>query len=120
MMKTVITTGLFVTLATGTGHAAGVAVITRPPTLLSVVLLVGAIACAVGAYQVHDLVRGGALSKSWRYFFVGFGFLALSQLASFLNALEVLALPSFSGAALLVIMAVFFFLGIWETRRTLG
>jgi hypothetical protein len=120
MVKKTVMTSLLVAACAASANAAGVAVITRPPTLLSGVLMVGAVVCAVVAYQVHGLVRGGALSKSWRYFVVGFILLALSQLLSVLGALEVLSLPSFVGPALLVIMAGFFFLGVWETRRTLG
>lgn len=119
MMKTAVIAGGLATMGFETVHAADIAVIATPPTALNVVLLVGAVVCAVAAYQVHGLVRGGALSKSWRYFLAGFAFLALSQLVSFLEALAVVALPSFVVPALLVVMAAFFLLGVLDTRRTL-
>ena len=75
-------------------HAANLAVITNPPTIFNLVVLVVAVVGLVGAFRVTDLVRGGLLLKSWQLFVVGFIVLALAQVAALLHAFEFVSIPS--------------------------
>jgi hypothetical protein len=101
-------------------QAANLAVIKSPPTMLNVLVFLGALICAVGSYRVVGLVRGGLLSRSWQFLLGGFAALALSQLLSLLGSFELLALPPFAVPALLVVMAGLIAYGIFEVVRTLG
>ena len=101
-------------------HAANLAVITSPPTLLNIVVLAGAVVCTLGAYRVIGLVRGGLLSRSWQFLAGGFAVLALAQLLSLIGALELVALPAFVVPTLLAVMAGLIAYGVYEVARTLG
>jgi hypothetical protein len=101
-------------------HAANFAVITSPPTFLNLFILCLAVACVAGTMKVHNLVRGGELSKSWQLFMAGFGVLALCELCALLNAFEIVPIPSFVVPAGLVIMIGLFFYGIVEIRKALS
>jgi uncharacterized membrane protein HdeD (DUF308 family) len=106
--------------AAAPAHAANLAVITSPPTMLHVVVLFFAVACTAGSVRVISLVRGGRMSKSWQMFLGGFLVLALAQIILLCETFEVLTLPGFVVPTALVVMAGLFLFGIVETKRTLS
>lgn len=120
MKRTFFTTGAVALLMSSTAHAANVAVIATPPTLLDTLVLGLAIFATVTSMKVFDLVRGGLLSRSWQLFAGGFAALALAQLLRILNAMEILSLPSFVVPAVVMIMIGLFIMGVIQTRKTLG
>jgi len=120
MRKTILLGVLFFAVGASRAEAANFAVITSPPTLLNLFILVFAVACVAGAVKVLALVRGGQLSKSWQLFLGGFGVLTLCELGILGNSFEIFSLPSFVVPAGLVLMSGLFFFGILETRRVLS
>ena len=114
-----ILTGLLV-LITESANAANFAVITSPPTILSLLVLVAAFGCVAGCFKVSELVKGGLFSKSWQLFLAGFGMFAVSQIASLCVTFEVLALPSFVVPGILTLMSGLFLYALYEARRILG
>lgn len=100
-------------------YAANFAVITSPPTILSILIFVVSLGCLFGVVRILSLVKGGYLSKSWQLFMSSFIILALSQFVNLLNVFEILAVPSFMVPALLVITTGLFLFAIFETKRTL-
>ena len=113
--------GMFLVLATGSrAEAANLAVITTPPTMLSIVILVFGIVCAGGAFRVLSAVRGGQMSRCWNFFVAAFGVLVVTQLLSVLGAIEVFALPGFLMPACLAAMTGLFLLGVLEAKKTLS
>ncbi|HOP07350.1 MAG TPA: hypothetical protein PLF13_08680 [candidate division Zixibacteria bacterium] len=119
-MKKIWFSTIALALIADSAHAANLAVITTPPALLNSVVLIGAVVCGVGAYKVLSTVRGGLLSRSWRMFLVGFAVLVLSQAAWLIDVLEIYALPTYVGPALLTIAIGFLTYGIFETKKALG
>lgn len=111
---------LMVLASAARADAANLAVITNPPTIVNLLVFVGAVACAGGAIKVFGLVRGGRLSKSWQLFIVGFILLAVSEIILLCQTVEVLTLPEFVVPTLLAAMAVVFLFGILEVKKTLG
>ncbi|MDF1545811.1 MAG: hypothetical protein P1R58_12020 [bacterium] len=101
-------------------HAANFAVITSPPTILNVLVLVASVGCVAGCFKVAELVKGGLFSKSWQLFLAGFGMLVVSQIASLCVTFEILALPSFIVPGILTLMAGLFLYALYEARRILG
>jgi hypothetical protein len=99
--------------------AANLAVITSPPTLLKVVVMGVAIGCLVGTVKLLSVLKGGFLFKGWQIFMFGFAVLAVCQLASLLNDLEIFSLPDFVAPALWVVACALFLYGIFETKKTL-
>ena len=120
MNKKILLGTLFLCAAGGPAEAANLAVITSPPTLLNVLILAAAVACAAAAVKVLSLVRGGLLSKSWQFFVAGFGVLGLCQLIRLGAAFELITLPAFVVPSLSVVMAGLFLTGIIETKRALS
>lgn len=100
-------------------YAANFAVITSPPTALSVLVLFAALGCIVGAYRIANLLKGGYLAKSWQIFIGSFLALGISQLGVLLNDFEIYPIPQFVVPALLVLALGLFMFGIFETKRTL-
>lgn len=119
-MKKILFSAFAVALLADSAHATNLAVITTPPALLNSVVLLGAIVCGVGAFRVMSTVRGGLLARSWRMFLIGFIVLVLSQASWLVNVLEVYAVPSFVGPALLTVAIGFLTYGIFETKKALG
>jgi hypothetical protein len=107
-------------LVSGNAHAANLAVITSPPTILNLVIFLLACAGAVVGLQLLGVLKGGQLSKAWQIFVAGFAILALCQVSILLQTFEVLALPVWVSPALAVIWAGVFFYGVFETRRVLA
>ncbi|MDH3889606.1 MAG: hypothetical protein OEV49_00865 [candidate division Zixibacteria bacterium] len=120
MKRNIASIAGLILLLSPAAKAANLAVITNPPTIFSLLVLIVAVAGLVGAFKVAELVRGGLLSKSWQMFIIGFVVLVLSQVASLLNAFEVLAIPSFVVPMMLTVMVGLFAYGVFEARRTLG
>ena len=117
MKKNSIILGLL--LLGGNAHAANFAVITQPPTLLSLIVLIAGVGCLFGSVKILSLVRGGLLFKSWQIFLTAFIVLSISQLANLVNNFEIFILPSFVVPALLVLTFGLFLLGVFETKKTL-
>ena len=119
-MKKIIATTMFGSfLLSSNAQAANFAVITSPPTILSLVVLIVAIGCLYGVVKVLSLLKGGYLSKSWQLFMSSFIVLALSQVVNLMNDFELLAVPSFLVPALLLVTSGLFLYGIFETKQTL-
>ena len=113
--------GMLIVLTAGSrAEAANLAVITTPPTMLNIVILVCGIICAGGAFRVLSAVRGGQLSRCWNFFVAAFGLLVVTQFLSVLNAIEVFALPGFVMPACLAAMTGLFLLGVLEAKKTLS
>lgn len=113
--------GILIVLTAGSrAEAANLAVMTTPPTMLSMVILVFGVVCAGGAWRVLSAVRGGQMSRCWNFFVAAFGLLVVTQLLNVLGAIEVLALPGFVLPACLAAMTGLFLLGVLEAKKTLS
>lgn len=110
---------LGVLVARNSAEAANIAVITSPPTLLKLVVFGIAIGCLVFSLKVVSVLKGGLLSRAWQVFMIGFGVLALGQLAALMGDMEFFNLPSFVTPALWAVTTGLFFYGVFETKRTL-
>ena len=119
-MKKIILTALITIGGASTGQAANLAVITSPPTILNILVLLFAFACFFICFQVLNLVRGGQLSRSWLLFTSGFGLLALCQIANLLNTFEIFAVPNLAIPVLMTLMVGLFLYGMYETKRVLS
>lgn len=119
MKKIITTTVLGSILFSSNTQAANFAVITSPPTILSIVIFLVALGCLYGVVKVLSLLKGGYLSRSWQLFMTSFIVLALSQVANLLKDFQLLSVPSFLVPALLVITSGLFLYGIFETKQTL-
>ena len=120
MKRNILSIAGLLLLLSPAANAANLAVITSPPNIFSLLVLIVAGAGLFGAYKVAELVRGGLLSKMWQMFIIGFVVLLLSQVASLLNAFEILSIPAFVVPMMLVVMVAVFVYGVFEARRTLG
>lgn len=101
-------------------HAANLTALVHPGGFLNLLLLAGAVACLIFAFQLTSLVRGGSLMRSWQLFLVGFLLLSLAQLFALLTELEIAAFPSWLNPLLLTLMAAAFLYGLMQTKRVLG
>ncbi len=100
--------------------AANFAVITAPPTMLSVLVLLFAGAGVFVCSQVWGAVKGGRLGKVWQMFMIGFVLLLLSRMAQLAHTFEMVMLPELITPALMVVMAGVFVYGLIEAKRVLG
>lgn len=119
MNKIGVLTAVAVLIAANNAHAANLAVITSPPTIIHLLVLGMAVVCSVGSFKVLESVRGGLLGKSWQFLAMGFVVLALSQLAWLLHTFEIVLLPEFVLPVLFAIMIALFAYGILQAKRTL-
>ena len=121
-MKNVVTfaAAMLPTVAMAQDSQPVVVVSNTPPLLLSIIVLVSAIACVVFCFQVLTLVRGGQLSRSWLVFTVGFGVLAASQVAVILTGFGILPASKYLTPVLLMLMSSLFAYGLYDTKRVLG
>ncbi len=119
-MKRLILSAGFIALMTTDIQAANLAVITSPPTLLNILVLLFAGACLFICFQVLTLVKGGQLSRSWQMFLIAFSLLVISQLANLLNTFEILNIPNFVVPVLMMLTVGLFLYGIYETKRVLS
>ncbi len=120
MKKMILLSTLLTLLAANRAEAANVAVITTPPGILNVLILIIACAGVVVGFQVLTVVRGGLLSRSWQLFIGGFAVLVLAQVFGLLYRMQIMILPEWIISALLVVMAGIFLYGAYEARRVLG
>jgi len=120
MRRILVFTALVCAGWTGDAQAANLAVITSPPTIFDLVVLLLAFAAIAVAYQLLGSLRGGYLSKSWQLFIGGFGVLALSQIAKLLHTFEIISLPVWIAPMLLLCGVGVLFLGVFQTKRILG
>lgn len=119
-MKRSVILAAVVALLAADANAANLAVITSPPTLLNLVILLLACAGVIIGLQLLGVLKGGYLSRAWQIFVAGFGVLALCQVTILLQTFEIVALPAWVSPALAVIWAGVFFYGVFETRRVLA
>ncbi len=120
-MKKISICSLLIVLTTSvSANAANFAVITNPPTFLSLFVLLAAVGCLVGALKLLDILKGGQLFKSWQIFLLGFVALAISQIVSLVNDFEILIVPTFVVPALLLVTLGLFLFGVFTTKKTLS
>jgi len=110
----------FVILSAGRAEAANVAIVVASPGIFNLAVLLIACACVGVGLKILSAVRGGLLSRSWQYIVAGFSLLALAQLLTLLNAMEILSLPGWVVPVLLVAMASVLFYGVFQTKQVLG
>ena len=120
MKSTLMGTSILVLGLAGRTEAANFAVITAPPTLLNLGVLVLALGAIVIGIQLLGAVRGGMLSRPWQIMVGGFALLALGQVATLLQTFEIVFLPAWVAPGLMVLWAGVFFYGLFETKRTLA
>ncbi len=120
MRKSLLLSVLVIMGWTNSAHAANLAVITQPPTILNLVVFLLACVSALFCYHVLAAVKGGHLSKSWKFFVIGFGVLAANQLVGLLQTFEVVALPLWVSPALMVAWIGVFFYAVVDAKRILG
>jgi len=120
MKPTITATCLMVLGSAGRTEAANFAVITAPPTILNLAVLLLAFAGIVVGLQLLGIVRGGFLSRAWQIMVAGFAVLALAQLSILLQTFEIVSLPSWVAPSLMVLWAGVFFYGLFETKRILA
>ena len=118
-MKKICTINIAILLFSCNAFAANFAVITSPPTILSLVVVLVGIGCLIGVVKILSLIRGGLLFKSWQIFMTGFIALIVSQAVNLVNDFEIFSIPSFVVPALLTLAVGFFLYGIFETKKTL-
>jgi len=120
-MKTA--TAITVILVTGVSsrvEATNFALITSPPTLLNLAVLLLAAAGVVVGLQLLKVMKGGFLCRAWQVLVAGFGVLVLGQASILVQTFEIAALPVWVTPALTVIWAGIFFYGVFETKRILS
>lgn len=119
-MKKLFLTALFTVGGVSTGQAANFAVVTSPPTILNILVLLFAFGCFFICFQVLSLVKGGQLSRGWQMFMFGFGLLALTQVAYLLTVFEIFAVPSLAMPVMMTLMVGLFLYGMYEMKRVLS
>ncbi len=120
MKSILVGTSLLVVGLADRTEAANFAVITAPPTILNLGVLILALAAIVIGTQLLGAVRGGSLSRPWQIMVGGFVVLALGQTATLLQTFEIVMLPTWAAPSLMVLWAGVFFYGLFETKRTLA
>jgi hypothetical protein len=119
MRRTALTVAV-TTMLTGSAQAANLAVITSPPTILNLIIMLLAIAGIVIGIQLMNSMKGGLLGRAWQIFIVGFGVLVLGQASVLLQTFEIIVLPDWVAPGLMVLWAGLFFYGVFETKRVLA
>jgi len=119
-MKRSIILAAVVALWAADTQAANLAVITSPPTILNLIILLLAGAGVVLGLQLLGVLKGGYLSRAWQIFVAGFGVLALCQITILLQTFEIVAVPAWVSPALAAVWAGVFFYAVFETRRILA
>lgn len=120
MMRKLSLLGLLALALPLQASAANFAVITAPPTMLSVLVMIFAGAGVFVCSQVWGSVKGGRLGKVWQLFMIGFLLLLMSRLAELAGTFELVALPEIIIPALMVVMIGVFVYGLLEAKRVLG
>ena len=101
-------------------HAANFAVITAPPTFLSILVFLAAGAGAVVCSQVWSSVKGGNLGRVWQMFMIGLVLLVINRAIALLQDFQIAVLPEFLAPAILVLMVGAIVYGMFEAKRLLG
>jgi hypothetical protein len=101
-------------------QAANFAVITAPPTILNLIVLVLGVAGIAIGFQVLSVLKGGYLSRAWQVFIAGFAVLVLSQISVLLPTFEIVSLPDWVSPGLTVLWVAALFYGVFETKRILA
>jgi hypothetical protein len=101
-------------------YAVNLAVITNPPTIFNLLVLLAACTALAICFRVMTAVKGGHLSRSWQLFVAGFAVLAVGQLVVLMGMFEVFAVPAWVGPALMVVWIGVFLYGVTEAKRILG
>jgi hypothetical protein len=114
-LSLVLTVGL-----TGDAQAANFAVITAPPTILNLLVLVLGVAGVAIGFQVLNVLKGGYLSRAWQIFIAGFAVLVLGQISVLLPTFEIVNLPNWVAPGLTVVWVGTLFYGVFETKRVLA
>ena len=114
-----LSVGIFLLLASR-AEAANLAVITTPPTLINIVILIVAIVGLISCGRIMAVLKGGLLNQSWQWFALGFALMALAQIAMLLHSTEIFALPIWVAPGLLGLMSGIFLLAVLQTKRTLS
>ena len=120
MMSRIIIGCTIAVLSAGRAEAANVAVVVTSPGIFNLAILLIACACAGVGFKVLSAVRGGLLSRSWQFIVGGFSLLALAQLVTLLNDMEILSVPGWVVPVLLVAMSSVLFYGVFQTKQVLG
>ena len=120
MKKYTAFVALLLACSHGSAQAANFAVVAAAPNLLSLAVMVIAIAGIVLSLKAISIVKGGLLSKGFQVITGGFLTLAFSQIALLINAADVMVLPTLVVPALLAATAGLFCYGIFETGRSLS
>lgn len=101
-------------------HAANFAVITAPPTMLSLLVLFAAGAGLVICAQVWSSVKGGHMGRVWQLFLIGLLLLLVNRVIALLQDFQIAAMPEFLAPAVLALMAGVFVYGMLEAKRIFG
>jgi hypothetical protein len=101
-------------------QAANFAVITAPPTALSVIILIAAAVALFFCSQVWSSVKGGQLSRIWQLFMIGLLLLVINRALSLLNDFQIAMMPEFLAPAVMAMMAGAFVYGMMEAKRVFG
>lgn len=115
---TVVTTILVA--GAGEAHAANLAVIAQPPTILNLVVLIVSAVAAVVCFGIVGAVKGGQMQRAWQIFMFGFVLLALSQITMLLPVFEIVALPIWISPALMAGCLALLTYGVVEVKRVLA
>lgn len=118
-MKKVVLSTLGLLLYGSDVFAANFAVITSPPTILSLLVFLGGIGCLFLTLKILNLLRGGLLFKSWQIFMTGFIALVISQLVNLVHDFEIFLIPSYVVPAILTLAIGLFLYGILEAKKIL-
>jgi hypothetical protein len=119
-MRTVGISIFAIIALSGNAHAANLAVITSPPTIMNLVVMLLGVAGVVIGIQLLSSLRGGMMVKAWQIFVAGFGVLVLGQLSILLQTFEIASLPGWVSPGLMVLWAGTFFYGAFEAKRILS
>lgn len=101
-------------------NAANFAVITAPPTMLSVIILLAAGAGLVICSQVWSSVKGGQMGRVWQMFLIGLLLLVMNRVVALLTDFQIAAVPEFVAPMVLALMAGVFVYGMIEAKRIFG
>lgn len=101
-------------------HAANFALITTPPTMLSVIILLAAGVGLVICAQVWGSVKGGHMGRVWLLFLIGLSLLLVNRAIALITDLQIASMPDFLAPAILALMAGVFVYGMFEAKRIFG
>lgn len=101
-------------------QAANFALITAPPTMLSVIILLAAGVGLVVCAQVWSAVKGGQMSRVWLLFLIALSLLLVNRAIALVQDFQIATMPDFLAPAILALMAGVFVYGMFEAKRIFG